>query len=417
MIHLPESSRPVVTGIGMVCSLGRDRHQIWTNMLAGKARMERISLFDPGPFGLESCIVAEVADPDLEAAMSRFVRRPDLNSIGRFRQFALAAAAEAIEDAALVVEADGRRIDGGCILGTMCGGAVEAERITLATHAGKKPRPSDYLEKRPGVALQEIARTFHLGGPMFALDAACASGSYAITQACHLIAGGRVSWCLAGGVEASLVASNLKAVNGLGAICKSDSLNPSSASRPFDVKRSGYIPAEGACFLVVEDERHACNRGVRCYARIAGFAEDTLSNHATRISHDLAESVMRRAIDDAGLDIGELGWIKAHATSTRQGDKAEALAIDRLTRPHKTLCSAPKSVTGHLLGASGAFEAAFSALSLHEQVITPTINLDALDSSCPVNCVRDATSSTFDFVLANSWGFGGSASSTVFGRI
>ena len=417
MIHLPESSRPVVTGIGMVCSLGRDRHQIWTNMLAGKARMERISLFDPALFGLENCIVAEVADPDLEAAMSRFGRHPDLNRSGRFRQFALTAAAEAIEDAGLIVEADERRIEGGCILGTMCGGAVEAERITLATHAGKKPRPSDYLEKRPGVALQEIARTFNLGGPMFALDAACASGSYAITQACHLIAGGRVSWCLAGGVEASLVASNLKAVNGLGAICKSDSLNPSSASRPFDVARSGYIPAEGACFLVVEDERHACNRGVRCYARIAGFAEDTLSDHATRISHDLAESVMRRAIDDAGLEIGELGWIKAHATSTRQGDKAEALAIDRLTRPHKTLCSAPKSVTGHLLGASGAFEAAFSALSLHEQVITPTINLDALDSSCPVNCVRDATSSTFDFVLANSWGFGGSASATVFGRI
>lgn len=400
----------------MICALGVDRRQVWKRLLAGETRMGRITQFDPAPLDLEDCVVSQVADADLEKALAGLPQPAGARRLGRFRQMALVAAAEAIQDAGLNLQDDEIRNAGSSILGTMCGGAAETERVAVATHKGKKPKASDYVGKRPTVALQDIAREFRVGGPMFAIDAACASGAYALTQACNLIAAGRASWCLAGGVEASLVASNLKAVAAIGATCKLTCSDLAGASRPFDQARSGYVPAEGACFLLLEDEAHARGRGARYYARVAGFAEDTLEDHPTRISAQFAETVMRRALLDAGISVEELGWIKAHATSTPQGDQAEAVAIRKLVGAHDILCSAPKSATGHLLGASGAIETAFSALSLHEQVIPPTINLENLDPACPIHCARIATPSTFNYVLANSWGFGGSACCIVLAR-
>ena len=408
-----ESSRVAITGIGMICSLGADRSQIWDSLLAGRSRTNFVSSFEPSEFGLENCIVAEVDQGDIDTAAERFPASLWVRDKHRFRKLVLAAATKAMEDARL--RPNTYSGSGGCILGTMYGGSHEVERLVLSTSSRRKARVSDYIGRRPAVALQDIARLYSLRGPVFAIDATCASGAYALTQAAGLVATGRLPWCLAGGAEASLLPSILKGATAIKAL-STHFASPTRASRPFDVQRSGYVPAEGAGFLLLENERHAVKRGARIYAYVSGMAEGNYTDHPTQVSEKLARSVMKQAINDANIQVNQLGWIKAHATSTRQGDSAEANAIRSLTEPHNIPCSALKSVTGHLLGASGAVEAAFAALSLHDQIIPPTINLESLDPECPVHCIRKATPSKFDSVLANSWGFGGTACSILLER-
>ncbi|MEP0545442.1 MAG: beta-ketoacyl-[acyl-carrier-protein] synthase family protein [Rhodothermales bacterium] len=405
--------RPVITGIGMISALGPERDPIWEMLLAGRPRMGAISAFEAASHGMENCVVSEIADQDLEARLDQLRARSITTKRGRFRSLALAAAAEALDDAGLPGEDPEDRASAGIVMGTLSAGAAEVERIAHATFSGGKPSVADNLGKRTSIVLQDIARAFDLSGPALGVDAACASGAVALTHACRLVATG-APWCLAGGVEASIVASNVKLAHVLGIVPTSFIDEPHRSSRPFDLRREGYVPAEGACFLVLEDEAHARRRGARIYARITGFAEQTYTGHPTQLCDTFAEALMHKALRRADVRADQLGWINAHATSTRQGDIAEATAIGRMGEA--VLCSAPKSVTGHLLGASGAFEAAFSALSLHDQVIPPTVNLDDQDALCPVRCVRERTDAAFDYVLSNSLGFGGMSCSIVFGR-
>jgi len=398
----------VITGIGMISSLGSNRTSVWSNLLGGAPNMGSITSFDASAYGLEQCVVAAVSNEELEGRINELreqgIKTPKR---GRFRQLVLAAAAEAYRDAGLSLEVtkDGREV--GIILGTMAGGASEAERIAISTYEGKKPRVSDNIGKRPGIAIQDIGAAFGLQGPMFAVDAACASGASALVQACRMVASGAVSCCLAGGAEASLVPSNLKMVQALGVVSDSFFLEPNSASRPFDRRREGYVSAEGACMLVIEDETKARERGCRPYARIIGFAERTDFRHPTKTSVEFIVETMRGALEAASTPTEAIGWVNAHATSTRVGDAIEAEAIHTLFGSN-VWTSAPKSLTGHLLGASGAFEAAFSALSLRDQIIPPTVNLDDPDPACPVRCTRLLRPSAFSRVISNSWGFGGS---------
>lgn len=406
---------PVVTGIGMISSLGADRDHVWHTLLSGRPRMGTITAFPAAEHGMGNCVVAEIAPQDLEARLAQLRARSIVLQRGRFRSIALAAAAEALDDAQLPTENADERATAGVVMGTLSAGAAEIERIAHATFTGGKPSVSDNLGKRTSIVLQDIARAFDLSGPVLGVDAACASGAVALTHACRLVATG-APWCLAGGVETSIVASNVKLAHVLGIVPTSFTDEPHRSSRPFERRREGYVPAEGACFLVLENEAHARRRGARIYARIAGFAERTYTGHPTQLCGTFAEALMRKALYHADVRVDQLGWVNAHATSTRQGDVAEATAINRLGDGKELLCSAPKSVTGHLLGASGAFEAAFSALSLYEQVSPPTVNLDDQDPECPVRCIQEQTASAFDYVLSNSLGFGGMGCSIVFGR-
>jgi len=376
--------------------------------------MGKIPRFDASVYGLEQCVVAYVSNAELEGRINGLrEQRIKIPKRGRFRQLVLAAAAEAYQDAGLSQEATNDGSEVGIILGTMAGGAIEAERIAIRTHEGKKPRVSDNIGKRPGIAIQDVGAAFGLQGPMFAVDAACASGASALIQALRMVESGAVSCCLAGGAESSIVASSLKMVHALGVISDSFVLEPDSASRPFDRQREGYVPAEGACMLVIEDETHARNRGRSPYARVIGFEERTDFRHPTKTSVEFILETMCRALEATSSPTEAIGWVNAHATSTRVGDVIEAEAINALFGKN-VWTSAPKSLTGHLLGASGAFEAAFSALSLRDQIIPPTINLDDLDPACRVRCTQLRRPSTFARVISNSWGFGGSGCCLVF---
>lgn len=407
---------PVVTGIGLVSALGRGRERVWGALLRGSPRMGPVTAFDPGAIGLADVVVAEVERSELAGALDGLrARGIAVPQRGRFRSIVMVAAAEALDDAGLDLDDPEERASAGVALGTMSGGAREVERIVARACRGERQRVSDNLGKRPSVALQDIARAFDLTGPMAGVDAACASGAAAIVHACRVVATG-APWCLAGGAESSIVPSTLLSARTLGVLSTGFAAEPTRASRPFDLRRDGYVPAEGACFLVVEDADRAERRGARVYARIAGLAERTHAAHPTRLSSVFVEELMRTALSRAGVPTGRLGWVNAHATSTPQGDAAEAAAVRGLCDGREIPCSAPKSVTGHLLGASGAFEAAFSALSLHEQTIPPTINLDEPDPACPVRCPSEATAASFDHVLSNSMGFGGPGCSIVFAR-
>lgn len=408
----------VITGIGLICSLGSSRGEVWKKVLAGTPNMGPVTHFDATRHRVDDCVVAEIPPPVLASRVDEMKARGLLPPRkGRFRWMVLSAAIEALDEAALDLQSPRERSEGMIILGTMTAGSEEAERIAVMAEAGKKPRVSDNIGKRPGIAIQDVARAFDLSGPTFGVDAACASGASAITLATRLIGAGTAPWCLAGGAEASIIASSIKMVHALSIIPKSFSREPNAASRPFDKRREGYVPAEGACLLVLESEEHALARGARPYARIKGVADRSFSEHPTRMSTPFCRMVMEQALRLSHVEVAELGWINAHATSTVHGDIQEAQGIARVVGETGVQVSAPKSLTGHLLGGSGAAEAAFSALSLREQQIPPTVNLEDQDPECPIDCITSATSADFRYVLSNSWGFGGTGSCIVLERV
>ncbi len=408
----------VITGMGLICSLGGNLSDVWKNLLRGAPNMGPVTLFDATRHRIDDCVVAEVPPEVLASRVAEIKARGFLPPRkGRFRWMVLSAAIEAFDDAAIDLDSPQERAGGMVILGTMTAGSEEAERIAVMAELGKKPRVSDNIGKRPGIAIQDVARAFDLSGSNFGLDAACASGASAITLATRLIGSGSAPWCLAGGAEASIIASSVKMVHALSIIPKSFSQEPNAASRPFDKKREGYVPAEGACLLVLESEEHALARGARPYARIKGVADRSFSEHPTRMSIPFCRMVMEQVLENSEVDVDELGWINAHATSTVHGDIQEAQAIARVVADTGVHVSAPKSMTGHLLGGSGAAEAAFSALSLRDQQIPPTVNLEDQDPECPIDCITNRTSADFRYVLSNSWGFGGTGSCIVLERV
>jgi 3-oxoacyl-[acyl-carrier-protein] synthase II len=408
-------TRVAITGIGMVNSLGGDTASVWESLRAGRPRMGPITAFDAATFGVADCPVAAIDDAVLAGRVDACPAAEALpRRTSRFATVTIVTADEAVADAGLR-DGDRLRHDAGFVLGTMSAGLAEQERVVLAAHGGRRPKVSDNLEKRTGVAAQHVAKALGIAGPCFGVDAACASSAIAIAQGCRLVGCGEVAWCLAGGVESSITPTGIQVPHSIGAIATGFTDCPGRASRPFDVDRCGYVPAEGGCFLVLENEDRARARGARIYAIVTGIAERTFTDHPTTLTPDFIGGLMRAALDASGVDRAGIGWVDAHATSTPAGDTVEARAIAEVMGGD-VLTSAPKSVTGHLLGAAGGTEVAFAALSLVDRVIPPTINLDQVDSECPVQCPDRARPADFDAVLSNAFGFGGSGSSIVVER-
>lgn len=408
-----------ITGIGAVSALGADRETVWRHVCEGSPSMGAIRAFGPEEFGLSSCVVAETADSIFEEARDRISSVvPDAKKLGRFSILSLAAAREAIEHAGLsrnnsALHALPPNARSAIILGTSFAGIGEFERSVLLVHEGRKPRFADNFGMRTSIVIQRMARAFGVGGPSFGIDSACSSGASAILQAARLIRSREIDWCLAGGVESELTPTRLRMTQSLGLVSKRFRDEPCRSSRPFDIERDGFVPGDGAAFLLLESEDHARERGAAVFARIAGFCERVYVGHPTGLSRSFAREVMTDAQSDANLSPGAIGWINAHAASTPQGDAAEASAIADMAGDLRIPVSAPKSVTGHLMAASGALETAISALSLRDQIIPGTINLDAQDSACPVFVTRSTTAASFKAAQTNSFGFGGSCSSIV----
>jgi 3-oxoacyl-[acyl-carrier-protein] synthase II len=407
--------RAVITGIGLVTPLGVGREQTWSRLLEGKSGIRTFQSFDGSR--LKTRFGGEVPDFD----PLRYFDKPTIRRTDRYTQLAVAAADEALADAELKI--DPEQAPGvGVLLGVAMGGLGSIEGHHSALLEKGPDRMSPYMVPMilaniaPGmVAIRHGAR-----GPNYTVTSACASGAHAIGESLELIRRGACHTVIAGGVESTLTELCVSGFCAMRALSiRNDS--PETASRPFTLSRDGFVIAEGAGILVLEELEHAKARGARIYAEVAGYGLSADAHHLTA-PHPEGEGValaMRQALASAGLDPSAIDHVNAHATSTPVGDDGEARALRRLFGAHTddVLVTAVKSMIGHTLGAAGGIESAILALSLNRGVITPTINYDDPDPECAVKVVAGAArEQRLKAGLKNSFGFGGTNASLVLTR-
>jgi 3-oxoacyl-[acyl-carrier-protein] synthase II len=407
------TDRVVVTGIGLVTPVGSDRKTTWDSLLEGKSGIDYISLFDAE--GFESRIAAEVNDFDAAPILGR----KDARRLDRFAQFACIAALEALEDAGMdMATEDPDRV--GVLIGSGVGGIITiSEQHKILLDKGPK-RVSPFLVPMMlgDMASGQVSMMIGAKGPNFSTVSACATGTDSIGEALEMIRRGRADVVIAGGPEAAVCEIGVAGFNSCMALSTRND-DPQAASRPFDTGRDGFVLGEGAGLVVLESLEHAEKRGANVLAELAGYGASSDAHHVTQ-PHPEGEGAaraMKWAIQDAKLVPENVDYINAHGTSTPLNDKFETIAIKRMYGDHayKLKISSTKSMTGHLLGAAGGIEAAFSVLAIKEGIIPPTINLDDVDPDCDLDYVPNkAVKQKVDVAMSNSLGFGGHNASLVF---
>ena len=408
--------RVVVTGLGIVSPVGIGVEAAWSNIVAGKSGITRISRFDPTPY--PSQIAGEVKGFDV----SKYLAPKEARRFDAFIHYGLAAAIESIADAGLDLDKLDREQIGACI-GSGIGGLPLIEQTHDAMLAGGPRKISPFFV--PGSIVNMIAGQlsimYGLKGPNLALATACTTSNHCIGDAGRLIEYGDANVMIAGGAEATI--SPL----GVGGFCSARALSgrnddPEGASRPWDTDRDGFVLGEGAGMLVLEEYEHARARGARIYCELAGYGMSADAHHITAPCEDGdgAARCMTNALRNAGMNREEIDYVNAHGTSTPLGDIAETVAVKRAFGEHARALavSSTKSMTGHLLGAAGGIEAVFSTLAIRDQVAPPTINLANRDPQCDLDYVPNtARPMKIGAVLSNSFGFGGTNGTLVFRKV
>src|SRR5213592_332567 len=407
--------RVVVTWLGAVTPIGADAPSTWRAAVAGESGIDFIRSFDTSGFQVR--IAAEVKDFDpTQVASAKDARRLDRNVL-----LSLGAARQAVADAGLDGAYEPGRV--GILFGTAIGGflGIMEQAEVLRERGPDRVAPTFLPNVLVDTASGQLAIALGFRGPNYAPVSACATGSTAVGEAAELIRRGDADAVLAGGAEACvtpLVLAGFCAMRGLAA----EDEHPPRASRPFDATRAGFVMGEGACVLVLEELEAAERRGATVYAEILGYA---MSNDAHHLAQPDPQSVgvaemMRRALDRAGVEPEQVGYINAHGTSTPLGDAAETRAIKTVFGEHayRLAVSSTKSVTGHCFGAAGAIEATMCALALHHQLLPPTANYRVPDPECDLDYVpNEARQVEVDVAVSNAMGLGGHNACVVLGRV
>ena len=409
------TDRVVVTGIGLVTPIGLDRKSTWDSLIEGKSGIDYISLFDAE--GYESRIAGEVNEFDATAALGR----KESKRLDRFAQFACVAALEALEHANLNMEReDADRV--GVLIGSGVGGIITiTDQHKILLQKGPK-RVSPFLIPMMlgDMASGQVSMMIGAKGPNFSTVSACATGADSIGEALEMIRRGRADVVIAGGTEAAVCEIGVAGFNSCMALSTRNE-DPQGASRPFDSGRDGFVLGEGAGLIVLESLEHAERRGANILAELSGYGASSDAHHVTQ-PHPEGEGAaraMKWAIEDAGIAPDKVDYINAHGTSTPLNDKYETIAMKRMYGDHayKLAISSTKSMTGHLLGAAGGIEAAFTVLAIKDGVVPPTININDPDPDCDLNYVpNNAIKQTVNVAMSNSLGFGGHNASLVFKR-
>jgi len=411
-----ERRRVVVTGLGTITPLGIGVEESWKAMVSGKSGIGPITLFDASTFPVR--FAGEVKGFDPEA----FMEKKEARRNERFIQFSIAAADMAIKDSGLdLSKEDLERI--GVVVGAGIGGLSGIEEThSIVLQKGVRRInpffiPSVIINLAPG----QISMRWGLKGPNYSTVSACATANHSIGDALMIIERGMADVMVSGGAEATI--SPL----GVGGFCAARALSerndaPEKASRPFDVGRDGFVIAEGAGILVLEEYEHARKRGARIYGELAGYGATADAYHPTSPAPEGegGQRAMRMAMQDAGLNPEDVGYINCHGTSTEAGDIAECQAMQRVFGAHvqKLMVSSTKSMTGHTLGAAAGVEAVASLLALSTGILPPTINLEQQDPRCAVDAIPNvAREKRVGAVLSNSFGFGGTNSVLAFKRV
>jgi 3-oxoacyl-[acyl-carrier-protein] synthase II len=405
--------RVVVTGLGIVSPVGIGVSEAWSNIVAGKSGISRITRFDAGTFPTQ--IAGEVKGFDV----AKWLSPKEARRFDTFIHYGLAAAVDALKDSGMDLDKEQREQIGVCI-GSGIGGLPLIEDTHNAMLAGGVRKISPFFV--PGTIINmisgQLSIMYGLKGPNLAVVTACTTANHCIGEAGRLIEYGDADVMIAGGAEATV--SPL----GVGGFCAARALStrntaPEQASRPWDRDRDGFVLGEGAGVLVLEEYEHATKRGARIYCELAGYGMSADAHHITAPCDDGegAARCMANAMRNGSVNAGQVDYINAHGTSTPLGDIAETIALKRCFGEHakRLAVSSTKSMTGHLLGAAGGIEAVFSVMSLHDQIAPPTINLVNQDPQCDLDYVPNAARKmTIGVVISNSFGFGGTNGSLVF---
>jgi len=407
--------RVVVTGLGLICAVGNTTAEVWSNLVAGKSGVAKITGFDASAFACQ--IAAEVKNFD----PLNFIDKKEVKKMGRFIHLAIGAADEAIRSSGLqVTPENAERV--GVDIGSGIGGfdVIEREHSNLLNGGPRKISPFFIPAAIVNLAAGHVSMRWGAKGPNEATCTACTTSAHAIGDAFEIIKRDDADVMIAGGTEAAITPMGVGGFAAMRALSTRND-DPEHASRPWDTDRDGFVIGEGAGILILEELEFARRRGAPILAEIIGYGMSADAYHITQPSEDGDGGfrVMMNAMRDAGIKPEQVGYVNAHGTSTPIGDKLETIAIKRAFGEHakKLSVSSTKSMTGHLLGGAGGLEAGITVLALRDQCLPPTINHANPDPECDLDYVPNtARKTSLDIALSNSFGFGGTNGCLAFRR-
>lgn len=409
--------RVVVTGMGMLSPVGNTVETTWKALLAGQSGISLIDHFDTSAYATRFAGLVKGFNSE------EFISRKDARKMDAFIQYGIAAGMQAMQDSGIEVTAESAPRMGTAIGSGIGGlGLIEENHSALVTGGPRKVSPFFVPSTIVNMISGHLSIIYGLRGPSISIATACTSGVHNIGHAARIIAHNDADVMLAGGAEK---ASTPLGVGGFGAAraLSTRNDNPQGASRPWDKDRDGFVLGDGAGIMVLEEYEHAKKRGAKIYAEVVGFGMSSDAYHMTSPPEDGAGAAlaMENALRDANVLPSKIAYVNAHGTSTHAGDKAEASAVKSIFRQDakRVMVSSTKSMTGHLLGAAGAVESIFSILALRDQAIPPTINLENPDEGCDLDFVPHEARqvSGMEYVLCNSFGFGGTNGSVLFRKV
>ena len=406
--------RVVITGLGIVSPVGNDIATAWDNVVNGRSGIGRISRFDPADFN--SHIAGEVKEFDVTA----YIPAKEARQMDTFIHYGIAAGVQAWRDAGLeITEQNAARI--GVIVGSGIGGLqrIEETQKEYLERGARRISPFFVPASLINLVSGQLSIMLGLKGPSYAVVSACTTGLHSIGDAGRLIEYGDADVMIAGGTESTVSPLGIGGFAAMRALSTRND-DPTTASRPWDVDRDGFVLGEGAGVLVLEEFEHAKRRGAKIYGELAGYGMSSDAFHITAPDRDGPKRGIEMALRNGGIAPEEIGYVNAHGTSTPLGDKNETEALKLAFGDHakKLVVNSTKSMTGHLLGAAGGVEAVFTTLAVHHQISPPTINIFNQDPECDLDyCANEARDLNIKVALSNSFGFGGTNGSMAVRRV
>ena len=407
--------RVVVTGLGLVTPVGNDVPTTWEALKRGQSGADQIQKFDTEKFDVKfACEVKNFSAED-------FLEKKEARRMGAFTHFAIAASDEAVRDSGLKIDDSNAEMIGTYIssgIGDFW--AIEREHEKLLNSGPGRVSPFFIVSAIVNLASGNVSIRHGAKGPNSATATACSAGAHAIGDSFRLIERGDADAMICGGAESAITPMSVAGFASMRALSTRND-EPQKASRPFDAERDGFVIGEGAGIIILEELEFAKARGAKIYAEIVGYGMSGDAFHITAPDETGSgpRRVMQKALKDAGITPEQIGYINAHGTSTPYNDKFETLAIKQVFGEHayKLAVSSTKSMTGHALGAAGGIEAVFSILSLHENLLLPTINYEYPDPDCDLDYIpNEPRNAEVEYVLSNSFGFGGTNACLIFKR-
>jgi 3-oxoacyl-[acyl-carrier-protein] synthase II len=410
--------RVVVTGLGVISPVGNTVADAWANLTAGRSGIQTITRFDAGAFACQ--IAGEVKGFDIE----QYIPAKEARAMDTFIQYGLAASMQAVRDAGLPT-GDALSPDlaerTGCVIGSGIGGLprIEEQHTELTTRGPRRISPFFVPSAIINLIAGYVSMHYGFKGPNLAIATACTTGLHCIGDAARIIEYGDADVMIAGGAESTVSPLGIGGFAAMRALSTRND-DPTSASRPWDKGRDGFVLGEGAGVMVLEEYEHAKRRGARIYAEVAGFGMSADAGHITAPDVDGPRRSMLAALRNARMNPDEVQYLNAHGTSTPLGDINETNALKAAMGDHarRMVISSTKSMTGHLLGGAGGLESVITVLAVHHQMVPPTINLHDPDPECDLDyCANEARPMRIDAALKNSFGFGGTNGALVFKRV